>query len=393
VSTPVNALLSIGQCLSSMMLYPRGHPARERVVDNAYEKLLLLLEEQPVVNYSFVGNEVIEGKQVLTDLIGWPWTVRLASAGVERLEFTAPVGRDEFEEFMINTLDRINGVPQDTAEARQTSRPSIRFGAIRVVGATSSDLVRTITTATMAFNLNEEADTIQYMHKEVSERDRIPLVEAEAVVRSLSMAMHRDAGVLLPLLQLKEYDQYTTTHSANVAVLAMGVAEELGLNPKDVRAFGMAGLLHDVGKVRVPIEVLNKAGPYTPEERKVMQMHPVDGARILLAREQNLDLAAVVAYEHHILLNGQGYPNFTYHRGCHSASNLVHVCDVYDALCTNRPYREAWDSEVALAYLEEGAGNDFDADMVAAFGAMMRGANRQHVRMAEEQQPVSLGGR
>ncbi|MEP7327338.1 MAG: HD domain-containing phosphohydrolase [Gemmatimonadota bacterium] len=385
MSTSVATLISIGQCLSSMLLYPRGHPARERVVDNAYDKLLLLLEEQPAVKYSFVGNEVIEGKLVLTELIGWPWTTRLAGAGVERLEFTAPVARDEFEEFMANTLDRINGVSQDTSEARQTGRPSIRFGAIRVAGATTSELMRTVTTATMAFNLQAETETIQYLHKEVSEHDRIPLVEAEAVVRSLSMAMHRDAGVLLPLLQLKEYDQYTTTHSANVAVLAMGVAEELGLNPKDVRAFGMAGLLHDVGKVRVPIEVLNKVGPYTPEERKVMQLHPVDGARILLAREQDLDLAAVVAYEHHILLNGQGYPSFTYHRGCHAASNLVHVCDVYDALCTNRPYRDAWESEVALAYLEEGAGTDFDPDMVAAFGSLMRGANRQYVRIAEDE--------
>lgn len=383
MSASVTALLAIGQSLSSMILYPRGHPARERVVDNAYEKVLLLLEVEPAVHFSFVGNEVIEGKLVLTELTDWPWAGRLAEAGVERLEFTAPVGRDEFEDFMTSTLDRINGVAQDTAEARQLARPSIRFGAIRVAGAATSELIRAVT-ATMAFNLNEETATIQWLHKEVADRDQIPMLEAEAVVRSLSMAMHRDAGVLLPLLQLKEHDQYTTTHSANVAVLAMGVAEELGLAPKDVRAFGMAGLLHDVGKVRVPLEVLTKVGPFTPEERKVMQLHPVDGARILLAREQDLDLAAVVAYEHHILLNGQGYPNLTYHRDCHAASNLVHVCDVYDALCTNRPYRDAWESQVAVAYLEEGAGTDFDADMVAAFGSMMRGANRQYIRMATE---------
>lgn len=389
MTAAVAMMLAIGQALSAMLLYPRGHPARERVIDTAYEKLLLLLQESSNPQFSFVGNETILGKQVLSELIGWPWAGRLAGAGLERVEFTAPVSRDEFETFMMSTLDRINGVPQDTAEARQTGRPSIRFGAIRVAGAAASELMRTVTTATMAFNLNEESETIEWLHKEASEHNRIPMLEAEAVVRSLSMAMHRDSGVLLPLLQLKEHDQYTTTHSANVAVLAMGLAEELGLSPKEVRAFGMAGLLHDVGKVRVPLDVLNKVGPYTPEERLVMQRHPVDGARILLAREQDLELAAVVAYEHHILLNGKGYPDFTYRRSCHAASNLVHVCDVYDALCTNRPYRDAWESEMALAYLDEGAGTDFDQDMVEAFGSMMRGANRQYVRMKSEDQATS----
>jgi putative nucleotidyltransferase with HDIG domain len=374
-------LQSIGQCLSAMLLYPRGHPAREKVVDAAYDKLLLLLETVPNPRFSFVGDEVIEGKMVLSEMNGWPWSARLAGAGIERLEFASPVSRDEFESFMIDALDRINGAEANTAEAKQTGRPSIRFGAIKVTGAPIDELVRTVTTATMAFSLGEEAETIQWLHKEVNQHNRIPVLEAEAVVRSLSMAMHRESGVLLPLLQLKEYDQYTTTHSANVAVLAMGLAEELGLGPKDVRTYGMAGLLHDVGKVRVPIEILNKVGPFTDQERKVMQQHPVDGARILLAREQDLDLAAVVAYEHHILLNGGGYPGFKYQRSCHAASNLVHVCDVYDALCTNRPYRDAWESEMALAYLEEGAGNDLDPEMVAAFGRMMRGANRQYVQV------------
>src|SRR5439155_886926 len=106
---------------------------------------------------------------------------------------------------------------------------------------------------------------------------------------------------------------------------------------RDVRSFGVAGLLHDIGKVKIPIEVLTKPGRFSDSERALMNRHPAEGARLILRAEEDLDLAAVVAYEHHIMLNGDGYPTFQFRRDCHEGSKLVHVCDVYDALRTNRP--------------------------------------------------------
>jgi HD-GYP domain-containing protein (c-di-GMP phosphodiesterase class II) len=161
------------------------------------------------------------------------------------------------------------------------------------------------------------------------------------------------------------------------------VSSSPGAHRVDVRSFGIAGLLHDLGKVKIPLDVLNKVGPYTDRERKVMQQHPVEGARLLLARQKELDLAAVVAYEHHILLNGQGYPILRYPRSCHLASQIVHVCDVYDALCTDRPYRAAWESTAALAYMEDRAESEFEADTLRVFVEMMRHANRQYVAMEQ----------
>jgi putative two-component system response regulator len=178
--------------------------------------------------------------------------------------------------------------------------------------------------------------------------------------------------MVLPLLQLKEFDQYTTTHSLNVAVLAMGLAEQVGCSAAEVRAYGVAGLLHDLGKTRIPIEILTKPGKLSDDERSIMNRHPADGARIILQSDEDLDLAAVVAYEHHIMLNGGGYPRLHYGRACALASRLVHVCDVFDALRTNRPYREAWESEKVLAYLTERAGTEFDPDLVQAFIRMLQ---------------------
>src|SRR4029077_16076073 len=213
---------------------------------------------------------------------------------------------------------------------------------------------------------------MRWMHHEVKATGLLPLAEAEAVVRSLSVAMHSGRQLMIPLVQLKEFDQYTTTHSLNVSVLAMALSEFLGLGAKDTRAFGIAGLLHDLGKIRIPIEVLTKPGRFTDEERQLMNQHPADGARIILGSEQRLDLAAVVAYEHHIMLNGDGYPTMRFRRDCHFGSKLVHVCDVYDALRTTRPYREAWPQERTVAYLEGRSGVEFDAELVTAFTRMMK---------------------
>jgi putative nucleotidyltransferase with HDIG domain len=184
--------------------------------------------------------------------------------------------------------------------------------------------------------------------------------------------MHGDQEFLIPLLRMKDFDQYTTTHAMNVAVLAMALSEYIGLRPQEVRSFGISGLLHDLGKVTVPDEILNKPGRLTESEREVMNNHTVEGARLILNTEEHLDLAAVVAYEHHIKIDGTGYPALRYPRKCHHASDLVHVCDVYDALRTHRPYRNAWGQERVLAYMEEGAGSEFDADLARAFVRMMR---------------------
>jgi putative two-component system response regulator len=119
-----------------------------------------------------------------------------------------------------------------------------------------------------------------------------------------------------------------------------------------------------------------------------MNEHPAAGARLLLETDEDLDLAIVVAYEHHIMINGTGYPSLSYPRACHHASRLVHVCDVYDALRTRRPYRDAWDFERVLTYLNERAGLEFDTELVAVFIRMMRQWEPQVAVLSDERSAV-----
>jgi len=289
---------------------------------------------------------------------------------MQRLEFEDRVSREEFEGFLEEVLARIT-LSVISTEARQMRRSSIRFGAVGLKGETEI-APEPLPTATISFSLGEEVETLRWLHGEVQSTGAVPLAEAEAVVRSLAVAMHGGQQIMLPLLQLKEFDQYTTTHSLNVAVLSMALAEFLGLSATDVRTFGVAGLLHDIGKTKIPLDVLTKPGKLTDEERALMNEHPVAGARMLLEVEDDLDLAVVVAYEHHIMINGGGYPVLHYARQCHQASKLVHVCDVYDALRTRRPYREAWSFEKTLGYLDERKGLEFDPELCGAFVRMMK---------------------
>ena len=370
MSDPARFLNAFAQALAAMALYRDGHPARERAVDVAYQQIHDLQSDTSHPLFTFLGDEVVFGQQPLRELKAWDWGKRLAQAGIQRLEFEAQVSRDDFEGFLEEVLARLT-LSAISTEARQMRRSSIRFGAVGLKGE-SEIAPESLQTATITFSLGEEVDTLGWLQREVQTTGAVPLAEAEAVVRSLAVAMHSGRQVMLPLLQLKEFDQYTTTHSMNVAVLSMAFAEFLGLSATDVRTFGIAGLLHDIGKVKIPLDVLTKPGRLTDEERALMNEHPVAGARMLLDVEADLDLAVVVAYEHHIMINGGGYPVLHYARECHHASKLVHVCDVYDALRTRRPYREAWSFDKTLGYLQERSGLEFDSALCDAFVRMMR---------------------
>ncbi|HYC49702.1 MAG TPA: HD domain-containing phosphohydrolase [Gemmatimonadaceae bacterium] len=370
-------LTSLAQTLSTMSLYKPGHPARERVVDRSFALMQELVAENPRPEFSFLGDEVVYGKTSIRELRDWDWSKRFAGMGIQRLEFDADVTREDFVEFLDDVYARVanSTEPVDTSEARTTRVRRIRYGAIGIRSETDEGrkvLEREIATATITYHLGEEIDAIKYMHEEVLKNGGLPLLEAEAVVRSLSVAMHGESDMMLPLLMLKEFDQYTTTHCLNVSVLTMALAEHLGLNARDVRTFGVAGLLHDLGKVRIPMEILNKPGKLSDEERSVMQNHTVEGARLIITSDRELDMAAAVAYEHHIMLNGGGYPKRHYQRDVHKASTLVHVCDVYDALRTNRPYRAAWEAEKVLNYIAEKSGSEFEPDIAGKFIEMMR---------------------
>jgi putative nucleotidyltransferase with HDIG domain len=394
MNDPVRFLNSFAHSLGVMTLYPEGHPSREKAVDAAFDELDgLTMPGGQLPAFTFLEDEVVFGRERLRELKSWDWGKRLIAAGIQRLELERRITRDEFNAFLEEVLGRLMLSTVDTSEARQMRSLGIRYGAVGLQGQESIDpaldaAFASLPTGTLRMTLGEEAETFRWLQSEVQSGGAVPLREAEAVVRSLSVAMHGDSRMVLPLLKLKEFDQYTTTHSLNVAVLAMGMAEALGCRPNEIRSIGVAGLLHDIGKIRIPLEVLTKPGKLNDEERAIMNSHPIDGARVIMQSDQDLGMAATVAYEHHIMLNGGGYPVLHYARECAVASRLVHVCDVYDALSTRRPYRDAWPPEKTMQYLEERAGTEFDPDLVAVFNRTLKQGQAQVRVLSDEPEQI-----
>jgi putative nucleotidyltransferase with HDIG domain len=372
MSDPVRFLAALSQALSTMGLYGDEHPATARGVETALERLGELQDPYPNLQFTFLSGEVLFGSDSVAELEGWEWSGRFIKAGIDRIEFIDKVEADQFARFLSHIAVQLGVRSASSTDLWQMGESPIRFGQVTLGQETTTTQEAQLPMATLGYSLHEERDTIEWMHQIVQSGAKLPIVEADAVVRSLSIAMHAEQAMVLPLLQLKEFDQYTTTHSMNVSVLAMALGEHLELGGATVRALGVAGLLHDLGKVCIPRDILVKPGKLTDAERQVIREHPVVGARMLLASPDPMELAAIVAYEHHIMLDGGGYPALRDARGAQYASRLVHICDVYDALRTNRPYRHAWDSERTMSYIESRAGVEFDPGIARSFTAMMR---------------------
>src|SRR5688572_22204990 len=250
MSDPTSFLHAFAQALSVLSLYPEGHPSRERAIDSAYQSLDALTNATTVPAFTFLEGEVVYGREPLREFKDWDWGYRLAAAGIERLQVERTVSRDEFEGFLQEINTRLTMSSASTSENRQMRSLGIRFGSVGVKGH-SLEVVKTESSgrAPNAVSLAEELETLKWLQDEVQSERAVPLIEAEAIVRSLSVTMHAERGTVLPLLQLKNFDQYTTTHSLNVSVLSMAVAESIGCRKPEVRALGMAGLLHDIGKI------------------------------------------------------------------------------------------------------------------------------------------------
>ncbi len=386
----VQFLGGLAQALATMSLYSGEHPARTRALDQAYLQLKELQTHVARPYYSFLSGDVIFGQQPLSGVKDWPWGSRLSSVGIQRVEFTEGLERDEFEAFLEEVLARLTLLAGDIPTvAKMTNFRSVRFGAVGLKGE-QEQVVDQASSASMDYGLGEEIAALSWLNTQVETSDTVPRTEAEAVVRSLSVAMRGDNLLVLPLLRMRASQEYRAVHAINVSVLAMAMANELELSARDVHAFGLAGLLYDLGMARLPKEIVTKIGPLTDEERTVLQGHPVEGARLIMKSDRALELAAAVAFEHHIRPDGSGYPQPKVQRHTHYASRLIRVCDVYDALRTERPFRPAWASETALYYIELYAGTEFDPEVAHTFCGMLRRIEKQVLENAAAAEAPSL---
>jgi putative nucleotidyltransferase with HDIG domain len=184
------------------------------------------------------------------------------------------------------------------------------------------------------------------------------------VVAVSLVAQNRTA--LLALTALKNYDNYTFTHMVNVSILTMGQARGVGIDGPLLREFGLAALMHDIGKVKTPNEILNKPDKLTDQEYEILKRHTVDGAQILRKTPEMPTLAPIVAFEHHLRADGTGYPDAN-RPTLNLGTTLCGIADVYDAMRSQRVYQPAFPTDRILAVLQRNDGKQFDQHLVRRF--------------------------
>jgi putative nucleotidyltransferase with HDIG domain len=190
---------------------------------------------------------------------------------------------------------------------------------------------------------------------------------ARTMIDGLAQAVAQNRTALLALTTLKNYDNYTFTHMVNVSILTMGQARGLGIDGPLLREFGLAALMHDIGKVRTPKEILNKPEQLTDSEFDIMKRHVVDGAEILRMTPDVPALAPVVAFEHHLRGDGSGYPTRVTRVSLNIGTMLCSIADVYDAMRSQRQYQQAFPTDRILAVLKRNDGQQFDQNLVRRF--------------------------
>lgn len=239
-----------------------------------------------------------------------------------------------------------------------------------------------------AQSLNEDLKVVYWILVTSAAEGVVRVVEAETVIRSLWATLNAYPEPVLPLLDIPQAEVYTAAHAINVALTTMAVAQHLGYAEREARALGEAALLKDIGHARLPAALLGKTTPLGPEELDRVREHPVIGARMLIETTEPLELAAVVAYEHHLGPDGRGYPTMAHPRPAHFASRLIRIVDAFCALVVRRPQRDAWSFDDALAHVSERAGIDFDRDLSARFADALRRLQPRIARLTTPEQPL-----
>ena len=189
---------------------------------------------------------------------------------------------------------------------------------------------------------------------------------AHNLVDDITSSVSRNESALISLVRLKTKDDYTYMHSVAVCALMIALAKELGLNETETKQAGLAGLLHDIGKAGIPIEVLNKPGALTDDEFALVKLHPERGHAMLIQAHILDEVVLDVCLHHHEKVNGQGYPHKLAADKISLFAKMGAVCDVYDAVTSNRPYKAGWEPGLSLHRMAQWEGH-FDDNVFKAF--------------------------
>jgi HD-GYP domain-containing protein (c-di-GMP phosphodiesterase class II) len=338
--------------MANCTLYSKEHPSvynlsqrSVAILDALYKEdrfSMAVLGERLIINDTPFAEKSLHISSFMT---------KFRRKGIEKISITNGVTSEELRDFISEMAhsNRITG-----------KYPHIAWGTVEVNLKTEG--------YDTSSAMEENRGKVKEIYKGISRFKTLDMVGLESVVISFISTLKQETNILRVISPVKSHSEYTFTHATNVAVLSIFQAESLGLTGEVLHDICLSGLLHDVGKMFISTEVLEKQAKLDEKEWNEMKKHPEYGALHLTKLPDVPKLAVIVAYEHHMKFDGSGYPK-TRKRGNkqHMISQIIAISDFFDALRTERPYRKALEVPVITGLLREGSGKDFNPVLLENF--------------------------
>jgi putative nucleotidyltransferase with HDIG domain len=358
----------LGATVRAAELYAPTHPLVPRTAAGLHGVLQAMLEGTTTVIVGFLEDDVVVNDFRLSrgsaNMAGLLRDMR--DRKVEKITFGRGLEVTDIRGLMDELADR---TARTAVGDRLTARGIRRILVSKVVAEEEEqEEVGLVAAKQMYSKAVASAETIWAATKASGQPDP---ADARGIIDSLSRLVYQDRTSLLALTALKRHDNYTFTHMINVAALSMAMARSLDLEGPMLREFGFAALMHDIGKVHTPIEILNKPDKLTDEEFKIMKQHVVDGAHVLRRTPETPALAPVVAFEHHLKQDLSGYPKNIGSRKLNLCTMVVSVVDVFDALRSNRVYRAGLATDRIRHIMGQQDGTAFNRTLLRRFVNLM----------------------
>jgi len=352
--------------------YPMEHPAVREGVELLAATVQAYHDEGVDVVLAFFEGEIMLGEQLLPEeSVAFDQLVRdMTAIGAGSLIIRKGVDADELSRavrVLASDSSEVEAHGSIAALIEWADVPHIEVGSVRSIGREGDEASPEDAREAYggALSLMREIDRLFRSSRPVGSG------KVKGVVKSLVDNVLGNRYAMLQLTGLKNYDEYTFFHSANVAILSLALGSMVTSDYRFLSSLGVGALLHDIGKLTVDLSILNKAGALSPDEWARMRQHPVYGAE-MTALIPGLDKSAIVTIlEHHMRYDGTGYPERTARRPQHLASRIVAIADAYDAMTSRRSYSAARLPSDAIALIGKSAGTSHDPGLVRLFVSLM----------------------
>lgn len=362
--------------VANAALYSREHQQVTRQLSFAYDALVRCLAVHEELSFLLVDEQLVcEGKPLIGSLYYGRMANFMAARGVGHLTFYRGVPHEELLDLTLWLAKKAGAQQPPPAGA------SVRIGQIdlRLTPGGSAEALTELhrRIPDLADIPGEELSRFLEIYEGVKKNKKLSVAGISEIVTGFISSFHGLSGSLLALAPLRTLDEYTFTHSTTVCILNLAQAMSLGIEGQLLHDIGVAGMLHDIGKLYVPEEVLTKTDTLTPSEWTIIRQHPVKGAQYLLDTPGTPRLAVVAAFEHHLKHDLTGYPTVAPGWSQSLCSQMTTVSDIFDALRTKRSYRNPMEFSRIVTILQEIAGKDLHPELTRNFISLLTALHEQ----------------